>query len=671
MSAWIFDASLYYEDRATVWSPDGDDFVAPNSRKLLVVAPKGMGKTFILQNKSRAIRAERIGAVFIPPLHVLEKLETLAHSFDEGAYQQFSNKESWKVLWSTAISLAILYACYEESTPELFEAGQVAKLDFTTPLKLRKRQSIESLIVMLLATKYGQYCDLYAATLKPLLTEINHEVYVFIDSADQAFEKHASGSATMNEDGAMRTGWISEHIWAGAQLGLMATQRDLLYANPKIRVFSGIRAEAVNAESILFQGDSLSLQDELIYFNLTYSKSLVEQIFIANIAMTNAKRLAKPHAVDPYEKFFGFKTIKHSSFVDTAGKSIDEPVFDFIFRHTFGRPREIVYMGAKIQALPPSERTEKAIKQLTYEVARHLYQQYQGKEIFPIWDDRYDILLTYLKSNVLPERTVYSIFDAIREIDSSIEDPFSYYVNRGLIGFIASDPESRAERIEFRPAGHYSSDKFELEQSPFYFLHPCLTAMINQKNTKFFVNRSQIVGDGNPLTLKPETGLFRVSPMRNHRFRFTYNGEEIAGLSGIDGFAAILPAALLCAIQTTVSNRVEASTVGRFLELLIFSNLVNGELKDAPAARDEILLRFGRSTDSLSTADLSLIRTVSHALTDLPLCNLATDQDWDASVASKDALYWENGVFCWNLCAPSKVDATDVLNILEAFRDLK
>jgi hypothetical protein len=672
MPAWIFDASWYRDEwaHATVPSPEGDSFIEPQSTKLLVVAPKGMGKTFILQDKSRAIRQAQAGALFIPPHTLLEKFENLAHSFDEGGYQQFNNSESWKVIWSTAISTLILYKASSETPVEFFEFGNLLGLNFERPLQLRGG-TIESLILRMLKMRYSQYCDIYATVLKPLLTEIKQEVFVFVDSADQAVDKHAhASSATEGELG--QTGWISNHIWAGAQLGLMAAQRDIHYANTRIRVYGGIRTEAINSESILFKGDSLRLQNKEIYFNLKYDKAMTERIFIENIRITERRKLVQYNATDPYIRFLGFKELKHSKFLDSKGVPISEPVFDFIYRHTFGRPREVVYIGQQLNNISASDRNEKTVKEVIYEAARFLYGQYKETEIFPAWNEKYDVLLRYIKSNVLPERTVFAIFDKLRRSNPELKDPFSYFVNRGLIGYVVRNADDTADSIEFRPAGEFSADAFQLQQSTYYFIHPCLTALINLKNNKFFVNHSQLVGPGNNLTLKREPDVLRISVIRKSRFRFTYNDDDMSGLNEMGGLAMILPAALLCAIHSTGLREIPVEAVAEIAGMLVQAELIDVDHGGAIGLSQEILERFPANNADLSVRNLSLIKMIDHALGDLPPATLASGDAADASdycVTGGARLSFGNGVFLWAFCHPSKVDATDLLNMLEAVRE--
>ena len=227
----------------------------------------------------------------------------------------------------------------------------------------------------------------------------------------------------------------------------------------KIKVFSAIRKEAYD-----WGESALGLQTDELVLNLRYSKEHTELMFEANISATRPSKLVKPSARDPMERFLGFNTILHTWLRPPTESVTTERVFDFIYRHTFGRPRECIYVGKQIVDLAPNERTPDKIKEIVYKCALIFFTQYKV-EIRPQWDERYDKLLTKIGCNILSERAVFTIFDKLRRSNGDLVDPFSYYVSRGLIGYSRAVADGgTAERIEFRPAGEYHFKAIELNQ---------------------------------------------------------------------------------------------------------------------------------------------------------------------------------------------------------------
>lgn len=77
----------------------------------------------------------------------------------------------------------------------------------------------------------------------------------------------------------------------------------------------------------------------------------MRDIFISNINKTPNNKLVEKSSTDPFIRFFGFNTIPHS-FV----KNREEDIFNFMYRHTFGRPRELVLLGKRIFEMEGDER---------------------------------------------------------------------------------------------------------------------------------------------------------------------------------------------------------------------------------------------------------------------------------------------------------------------------
>src|SRR4029077_7064432 len=127
------------------------------------------------------------------------------------------------------------------------------------------------------------------------------------------------------------------------------------------------------------------------------------------------------------------------------------------------------------------------------------FHQYK-KEMIPYWDDRYEELLAQVNSNVLPERTVLTIFNRLTHEQPSLTHPFSYFISRGLIGKVRLKKITGHKFISFGPVGSYISARIvNVGENSHYFMHPCLEESLRERNSLFEVDSRQIVGEGYPV----------------------------------------------------------------------------------------------------------------------------------------------------------------------------
>ena len=89
--------------------------------------------------------------------------------------------------------------------------------------------------------------------------------------------------------------------------------------------------------------------------------------------------MVKPERLraDPLEAFLGQTT------VTDAYTREEEGSFEFIYRHTLLRPRDLMTVGQRLAALPPSERrSELRFKQVVHQAATEIAYEYLA-EIAP------------------------------------------------------------------------------------------------------------------------------------------------------------------------------------------------------------------------------------------------------------------------------------------------
>ena len=494
MLPWTFDAdnidirditqeNIY--QLAVVRTPQVEAFLrfGTEDRKYFVVAPKGLGKTFLLKVKSKFYRENVSGYKnhCIPSGdELVEKLTSIRVSFSKEELGRFKSIETWEKTWELCLLTMILRNFNIELPADLKNIIGEAKslLDILSAF-LRSRSSIDRL--------YSEYA---ATFLRPRLGELHKEgvnqIAVFIDNIDEGIEQHGYYQKNASSKS-------SKEVWINAQLGMMKIVRDICTRYKHIKIFVSIRSEAFNN---LESQTSLQYQD--ISSILTYTKAQIKEIFEQNIGIARRARLAKPDALDPMERFVGFSNMDHR-FVKDEGEPRKEDTFDFIYRHTFGRPREIVLIGGKIEEIPVTERNRDSerVRELVNDVSGYDILNQLKKEIIPYFqDDVFDKFCDLVGSNVISTQQAEKITREVSEY-LQFDNVFSYLYSIGLVGITEYSWRRRQYVQRFLPVGRYSLSTNEPPAASKYFvIHSAVDMTLRDKHGRNFYNENNIIGDG-------------------------------------------------------------------------------------------------------------------------------------------------------------------------------
>jgi hypothetical protein len=494
MLPWTFDAdnidigditldNIY--QLAVVRTPQVESFLrfGAEDRKYFVVAPKGLGKTFLLKVKSKFYRETVSGYKrhCIPSGdELVEKLTSIRVSFSKEELGRFKSIETWEKTWELCLLTLILRNFNIELPSDLKKIiGEARTLLDILSAFIKSRNLIDKL--------YSEYVSTF---LRPKLGDLHKEginqIAIFIDNIDEGIEQH--GYYRKNTPGT----W-SEEVWVNAQLGMMKIVRDICTRYKHIKIFVSIRSEAFNN-----LGSQTSLQYQDISSVLSYSKAQIREIFEQNISITRRGRLARPDAVNLMERFVGFSTLEHR-FVKDDGEPRKEDTFDFIYRHTFGRPREIVLMGSKIEEIPVSERTRDAerVREVVNDVSGYYLLEQLKKEIIPYFQDEvFDKFCDLVGSNVISIQQAEKITNEISE-SFQFKDVFSYLYSIGLVGITEYSWRRRQYVQRFLPVGKYSlSANIPPAASKYFAIHSAVDKTLRDKHGRDFYNESNIIGDG-------------------------------------------------------------------------------------------------------------------------------------------------------------------------------
>ena len=313
------------------------DFLDPSAtEEMLVIAPKGFGKTLLLKAKRQSMR-ERYGTM-LPERALVDKPSANPDLMSHREYGGLRETEAyWKALWSIALTLSVekqLGVC-----PRLI--GPLEKLERNDNLR-SACDLFTSLLALPRDAYFAAFKD-YVAHLLPAFRRIHSSVAMFVDNIDEYFEDFLASDLVDSDE--QRS--IYRNYWHFAQIGIALAARDLHAINNHVKIFASIRKEVFQRT---FLGNPLGLQLAGSALDLRYAREDLVEIIRKNIEAERKRNLADPGAKDPWVRFLGAdatRIVHH-----TTGD--EEDVGAFWIRHTFRRPRDIAFIGRDLAAIDPA-----------------------------------------------------------------------------------------------------------------------------------------------------------------------------------------------------------------------------------------------------------------------------------------------------------------------------
>ena len=238
-------------------------------------------------------------------------MRTLSTRYEE----PLSDLSNTKRLWSEAFRIAAL--SHFPATIEQHEAVELA----TFPERIRRwlgGAKIQPTVVFkeLTTLRVGELNRLIDGTenfLDQKMRQIHGGIYFFIDKVDQAI-RH-----------------LSRDAWIAIQAGLIEAAWETMNANSHIKVFASIRQEAFRN----YQSDikaNLFGATTAIDYSEQELQSLLDQ-------------LARCYeGCRSFAEFLGFNVVRHGR------RPMPEDSFQYVRRHTCGRPRDLVAIASEISS---------------------------------------------------------------------------------------------------------------------------------------------------------------------------------------------------------------------------------------------------------------------------------------------------------------------------------
>lgn len=499
MESWIVDAdgidinqtgtfrnALFHENTAI------NGFLEIDSKKTIVAAPKGNGKTLLLKAKRATLPPDY---QLLPRDLLLDKASGVPNVSPK-LHSVLSQPEHWKSLWLIAMSISILKdkldrAEYESmiSNVKQLKAKEVLHdKDLDTPCSLIQN------FVKIENTIYHQLEDLYASRLSHKLRTIRNQYAIFIDNTDEFFEQELYKN---RDDIAKRP--LFKSMWDACQIGLALATRDLRLINPHLKVYATIRKEVVPD---ILQSTPQAIQIGGATTVLHYRYDELVDIIEKNISNEKSENLFTTSTV--YAKAEWFFGIDHLHYIHPRTGD-EEFVYDYLIRHTLGRPRDIAHIGSAISELGPEIRSAKRIRDVVNSEAGILAQAYFTEMLPHV--DRLDTnaLFSMLEKNFFELEELEEIsgeYDKVLGIEG--EESAHVFCNLyklGLLGVVETDMDTGLLRQRFASPGSVSlSAKNCLPASLSYLIHPMIDDLVASRNIKYRdgMNRINIIGHGLP-----------------------------------------------------------------------------------------------------------------------------------------------------------------------------
>ena len=473
------DPSFIYqnEEIKQYLDPDFDN-------KFFLVGRKGVGKSLLLVYKYHLFREQHGKSYkYIPDGPRIEGMSINSATISKGELLLIQDFDTWVNIWK----FTLLYVICKKGGINLNK--EILNL-------VGSRSRISTVISTLLDKNISTISNLASKIidLEEEAYNLQSGVVVFIDNIDQAFDKILTEYPEEDYYDPMNP---SVRVWVNAQNGLMQAIYEINRLNPHLKIFTTIRQEAYNN----FEG-AISANLREYSTELKYDKDEIKQIFENRIKKIRKSDLFAPYKKSLVERFVGFSEMQHPFAMDEDNNKRVETVFDFLYRHTYGRPREILAFGKEILNLIKKDHFRKKdelnrkkdlralINRISYET---LFSDYQ-KEIIPMFLlEDFEKFVSKLPKNIIGEARA----------DGLDKNLFKFYYNLGLIGHVREEAQGEYQLTQyFLPSSSYNYRKLiDVPTSKFYFTHPSIDqALINTSGNGYevFYDRSNIIGNGYP-----------------------------------------------------------------------------------------------------------------------------------------------------------------------------
>ena len=486
--SWASDANQIdiNELRAVTFKNKVVNEFLDNATKHFVIGSKGLGKTLLLTYKRSLLNEQYQGGdgrkqaavQFVPEgrpyLDMMGDLPSLGKS----QLQLMSELDSCKRMWSFAFRVAAV--SHNPPAASSDEGEELKRFPASIRAMIQGRKAEPTVVLKeLLATPFGelkQLLDRGEGFLEYKIRSMHSAVFMFVDKLDQALRR------------VPREGWIA------MQAGMMEAAWDLMNTNAHVKIFATIREEAFSA----------------------YESDIKANLHGATTALRYSKRDLRD-MLDKLTNFYEGITLRQFlslDIVNSGQRARREAPFDFLCRHTLGRPRDLVIVSSELSRQRGSldARTFQRVVEdssAAMLVSNVFNEMRVFLELLADRDER-GRFFALLPHNVLSSDDLIEVWCELHGLDreyyelhgheaKGVYHPFRELYDCGLLGVVARDPSTgrRIQRFR-RPRDPVGGSRRQLPSSSHYLLHPALTALVGQVagGSGFVPFRHLVIGHG-------------------------------------------------------------------------------------------------------------------------------------------------------------------------------
>jgi hypothetical protein len=448
-----------------------EDFLQKRG-KYFLSANKGLGKTLLLTYKRKQLTDtyhERPGkspaqVCFVPEGRPFLDFMGNLHTLPATHIAFLSELTSTKRVWSFALRVSAL-----SHHPALFDDEDRRDLQ-AFPKRLQVwlgGARVEPTVVFKEMLGYSlkeinRLIDRQENFLEQKFRQIHSGTFFFIDKVDQAIRN------------------LPRPVWILIQAGLIEAAWDAMNANSHVKVYASIRQEAFS----------------------NYESDIKTNLYGATTILQYSDQELQ-HLLDRLTQCYeGGKTFKEFIQLDVIRhpwRVRPEDSFQFLRRHTLGRPRDLVIVASEIS---------RKRQELSENVYRTLVQETTGTMLGPnvfeemrvfldCLDDKQERLRLFslLPHNILTHAEVVKIYYQFNYLDpecaafdhysDKLHHPFWELYSAGLLGVVVGDPGSQQKVQKFKqPSDIFHDSQAALPTVDYYLIHPALDWLIRKNRSK-------------------------------------------------------------------------------------------------------------------------------------------------------------------------------------------
>lgn len=513
MYIWNMAADIYgFSDRQIgdmLYRNSNIDRFLESNNSMGISACKGMGKTYLLKVKRLSLMEDSSYLIY-PKDQLVDTPGPIILSHSQIGF--LSSYPNWVALWTFCICAYIL-SQDEFALLRTDEDLSGLPIDIIKIIKT-KNDGVFHVLGRLIAKNQKSFLRdalLASGVLFQLVQRINRQVVLFVDKIEEPFNRgyyKIAGSSYSAE------GKYNSSIWAYAQLSFAEAVYILCSGRHHVKIFYSIRQEA------LYGGEYIStefskIKKEMIA-KLEYSYEDLENMFKKYVLLEQDSNLfdASYKMTDASYALCGISKIKHRS-----GKY--ETMWAYLYRHSLGRPRDIMEMSIalyenivvkdKLKKIKKEERKRECrhwINQTATRICKeyiHVLEPFMEFRENVVFSQDIENFLSILPTNVFTLEAATKYCHQANNKEEVCECTsckymhfFSTLYNIGLLGYIYKSASESGYKNSIKYIGDsvFDASAQTLPQGELYYVHPGVGNMIQdvrEKKLQKYINSNIII----------------------------------------------------------------------------------------------------------------------------------------------------------------------------------